>query len=168
MTNDTSEKVYRLMDTIGEANVAIESVVALATRELRIFDATPRTLHDRGFGALARIDLLRALLLGNRAHRLRIALHDTRGIEAELPRLVMLLTQFSGQLEIHRTIGQATEVRDVMIVADEDHFWRKPHIEHPRSMLTLHDATDTKPFIERFEQIWEKSELAVSGSTVGL
>ena len=168
MTHGMPEKLYQLMDTVADANMAIESVVALATRELRIFDATPRTLRDRGFGAPARIDLLRTLLIGSRAHRLRIALHDTRAIEAELPRLMLLLTQFSGQLEIHRTVGQAAEVHDTMIVADDAHFWRKPHIDHARSVMTLHDAVDAKPFIERFEEIWETSEIAASGSTIGL
>ena len=99
---------------------------------------------------------------------MRIVLHDTRGIENELPRLINLLTQFSGQIQVHRTIQQAAEARDPMVIADDAHFWRKPHIEHPRSVLTQNSPADTRPFIERYEQIWEKSELAVSGSTLGL
>ncbi len=167
-SNDAEVPVYRLMDTNADALVAIEQVIGLAERELRVFDATPKTLHDRGFGSPTRIEILRKLLLANRGHRLRIALHDTQGIEAELPRLIDLLTRFSGQIQIHRTIGQAAEARDPMIVADDAHFWRKLHIDQRRSVLTLHNAADTRPFLERFEEIWEKSELAISGSTIGL
>ncbi len=163
-----SEKVYRLMETRRDAHTAIDEVLGQARREIRIFDASPKLLKDREFGHAARIDLIRNLLLANRDHRLRIALHDTRGIESDLPRLIALLTQFSGQIQIHRTIGQATEARDPMVIADNAHFWRKLHVDHPRSVVTLHCAADTRPFIERFEEIWEQSELAVAGSNLGL
>ena len=168
LPDDPQSPVYRLMDTNADALVAIEQVVNAAQRELRIFDATPRTLRDRGFGSPGRIEMLRKLLLANRGHRLRIALHETRAIEAELPRLIDLLTRFSDQIQIHRTLGQAAEARDPMIVADDAHFWRKLQVDQPRSVLTLHNGADTRPFLERFEEIWEKSELAVSGSTLGL
>ena len=141
---------------------------AQARRELRIFDADPKMLRDRDVGQPAKIETLRKFLLGSRDHRLRIALHDTRGIESELPRLIALLTQFSGQIQIHRTLGQAAEARDPMIIADDAHYWRKLHIDHPRSVVTLHSAVDTRPFIERFEEIWDQSELAVTGSNLVL
>ena len=160
--------VYRLMETNSEALSAIETVVDAAQRELRIFDASPRNLRDRGFGSAKRIETLRKMLLANRGHRVRIALHETNSIESELPRLVELLSRFSGQIQIHRTLGQAVEARDPMIISDDAVFWRKPHIDQPRSVLTLHSAIDTRPFIDRFEEIWDQSELAVSGSTVGL
>lgn len=162
------ERIYRLLDSNADANEAIELVVSAARQQLRIFDATPRTLRDRGFGSPGRIETLRRMLLASRVHRLRIVLHDARGIESELPRLTQLLAQFSGQIQIQRTVEQAMDARDPMVIADDAHFWRKPHIEHPRSVLNLNNPADTRPFIERYEQIWEKSELAVSGSTLGL
>ncbi|MBL8525669.1 MAG: hypothetical protein JNN20_18465 [Betaproteobacteria bacterium] len=172
MTHETESSspapVYQLLDGTTEATAAIEKVINSAQRELRIFDANPRTLRERGFGSIARIDRLRQLLLASRGHSLHIALHDTSAIESELPRLINLLTQFSGQIRIHRTLEQAAEARDPMIIADDSHFWRRPHIDHPRSVLTLNNAPDTRPFLDRFEEIWEKSELAISGSTLGL
>ncbi len=167
-THDSPAKIYRLMDNNADSAGAIEQVVSAARRELRVFDATARTLRDRGFGSPSRIELIRALLLASRGHRLRIVLHDVKAIEIELPRLLALLTPFSGQIEVHRTLDQATEARDPMIIADDSHFWRKPHADQPRSVLTLHDAVGTRPFLERFEEIWEKSELAASGTTLGL
>lgn len=167
-SGESSAKIYRLMDSNADAAGAIEQVVKAAQRGLCVFDATPRTLRDRGFDQPPRIDTLRALLMTNRAHRLRVVLHDVKAIENELPRLVDLLTRFSGQIQVHRTLGQATEARDPMIIADDSHFWRKLHLDQPRSVITLHSAADTRPFIERFEEIWDKSELAVSGSTLGL
>lgn len=163
-----AEKVYRLMETRTEARAAIGEVLAQAKREVRVFDANPKLLREREFGQPERIETLRAMLLASRDHRLRIVLHDTRGIESELPRLVSLLTQFSGQVQIHRTIGQASEANDPMVIADDAHFWRKLHLDHPRSVVTLHSAADARPFVERFEEIWEQSELAVTGTNLGL
>ena len=162
------EKIYRLMTNNADAREAIEAVVGTAQRELRIFDASPRTLREREFGRPARVEILHNLLLANRGHRLRVVLHDVKSIEIELPRLIELLTRFAGQFEIHRTVGQATEARDPMVIADSGHFWRQLHIDQPRSVLTLHDEVGARPFIDRFEEIWEMSELAVSGSTLGL
>ena len=185
------EKSYRLMESRSEARIAIGEVLDLACREIRVFDADPATLKDYEIGQSARIELFRrfllasrdhrlrialhdtrgiesALLLASRDHSLRIALHDTRGIEIALPRLIALLTQFSGQVQIHRTVGQAAEARDAMVIVDDAHYWRKLHVDHPRSVLTLHSAGDTRPFLERFEEIWEQSELAVTGSNLGL
>ena len=162
------EKIYRLMETKSDARVAIDEVLSLAQREIRIFDASPKLLKEREYGMPSRIETMRNILLASRDHRLRIALHDTRGIESELPRLVSLLTQFSGQIQIHRTVGQAAEARDPMVIADDAHFWRKLHIDHPRSVVTLHSAADARPFVERFEEIWEQSEVAVTGSNLGL
>ena len=163
-----AEKIYRLMETRREARDAIGEVVDQVRSDLRIFDADPQALKDHAFGDPARIESLRKFLLASRDHSLRIALHNTRGIESELPRLVALLTSFSGQIHIHRTLGQAAEARDAMVIADDAHFWRKLHVDHPRSVITLHSAVDTRPFLERFEEIWDQTELAVTGSSLGL
>lgn len=162
------EKMYRLMETKAEARSAIDSVLAVAQREIRIFDADPKAMKERELGERDQIETLRLFFLASQEHRLRIALHDTRGIEGELPRLIGLLTLFSGQMQIHRTLGRASEARDSMVIADDAHFWRKLHVDHPRSVWTMYDPGSTRPFLERFEEIWDQSELAVTGSSLGL
>ncbi len=165
---DAPATVYRMMESRAEAQQAIGEVLAAATRVLRIFDLNPTALQEREFGRTERIEAMRNVLRASRNHRLQIALHETRGIESELPRLVQLMTQFSGQIAVHRTLGAAREARDPLVLADDAHFWHKLHADHPRSVLTLHDINATQPLLERFEQIWESSELAVSGGTLGL
>ncbi len=162
------EPVYRLMESNADALEAIESLLAVAQHDIMIFDASPQMLRSRDFGRPQRIDILKAILLANRGNRIRIALHETAGIESELARLVALKGLFSTQLLIQRTVGQAREAKDVMIIADQAHFWRKPYFEHPRSVLTLHQPENAQPFVDRFEQIWESTELATIGGAVGL
>lgn len=163
-----AEVIYRLMDSSSGALAAIDEVIGQAQHVIRVFDASAQSLRARSFGHPERIESLKQLLLANRNNHLKIALHETIGIERELARLMGLLTLFSGQIAIHRTTGVAREAKDVMIIADTAHFWRKPYFEHPRSILTLHDVNATQPFIDRFEQIWENTQLAVTGSTAGL
>ena len=167
-SNSQPEKIYKLMETKAEARSAIVSVLAVAQREIRIFDADPKAMKERELGERDQIETLRTFFLASRDHRLRIALHDTRGIESELPRLIALLTQFSGQMQIHRTLGRASEARDSLVTADHAHFWRKLHVDHPRSVLSMHDPASASPYVERFEEIWDQSELAVTGSSLGL
>lgn len=163
-----TDTVYRLMDSKAEAVAAVAEVLACARSEICLFDTAPAAMRDREFGRPARIEQLRQLLLANRQNRLRIVLHDTHAIESELPRLVSLQLLLPSQIRIHRTTGAAREARDVMIIADDAHFWRKPYFDHPRSILTLRDPIATQAFIDRFEEIWENSEPAVSGGVAGL
>ncbi|MBL8520392.1 MAG: hypothetical protein JNK75_06940 [Betaproteobacteria bacterium] len=163
-----NETVYRLLETHAEALQAIDAVIAAASQSIGVFDENPARLRERGFGAQDRIDTLRRFLLGRRHCRVSIVLHDVRAIESELPRLVALLGQFSGQVSIHRTVGPAREAHDPLVIADGHSFWHKLHIDHPRSVLTLNNAKDTQPRHERFQDILESSELAVTGTSLGL
>lgn len=162
------EKIHKVMEGRVDAVGAIDEVIAAARIELCVFDVHVRGMVERGFASPARCDALRALLLGSRNHRLRIALHDIQGFESGLPRLLQLLTQFSGQIQVHRTTGLAREAADPLVVADDCHFWHKLYIDHPRSVMSLHDAQETRPLKERFEEIWDASELGLSGTTLGL
>jgi hypothetical protein len=161
-------KNYRLMESRTDAGIAIEEVVMLAQRELRIFDISAATLQEREFGTSARFERLSALLRGTRAHKVLIVLHDLQGFETLLPRLINLQGLFSGQVAIHRGVGLALEAKDPLVIADDCHFWHKLHADHPRSVLTLHDAAATRPLLDRFESIWESSEPGISGGATGL
>jgi hypothetical protein len=165
---DNTGIVYRMMDTNAAAALAISDVVAGAKREIRIFDTSATSLRERGFGSPERIGEIRQLLLANRQHRLRIVLHETRGMECELPRLINLLATLAPQIQIHRSTTAARDLHDVLLIADDVHCWRKPHCGHPRSIVTLNDPLATQPFLERFDEIWQHSELAVGGETSGL
>lgn len=164
-------KIYRLMESQVEAKRAIVDVLGHAKWDLMIFDQSPKAMMEREYGRPQNIALLRNLLMGShnsRARRIRIALHETRDIASELPRLVSLLGQFTDLVSVRRTDGAARRVQDVQLIADEDAIWRKPVATHPRSILTMHDANDVKPYRDRFEEIWEASEPAVSSRSAGL
>ena len=160
-----TEPTYRHLSGITESLAAIDEVIAAAQRTIKIFDIT---LSNRGFTSPQRTDQLRELLVKARTHRLLIALHDTELLVRENPRLLALLRQFPMSIEIHRTVGEATKARDPFVVADDHSVWHQLHFEQSRAIVALHSPADAMPIAQRFDEIWELSEPAVSATTLGL
>ena len=160
-----SGPVYRPISGTAESLAAIDEVIAAAERTIRIFDIA---LVNRGFNSPGRSDRLREFLVRGRAHRLHIALHETEGLERECPRLLTLLRQFPMSIEIHRTMGQARNAMDPFVLADDHSVWHQLHFEQPRAIVALRSPADAMPIAQRFEEIWELSEPAVSATTLGL
>ncbi len=156
---------YRPISGIAESLAAIDEVIGAAERTIRVFDIS---LSNRGFNSPGRTEALRAFLVRGRAHRILIALHETELLQRECPRLLMLLRQFPMSIEIHRTIAQAREAADPFVVADDHSVWHQMHYEQPRAIVALHSPVDALPILQRFEEIWDLSEPAVSATTTGL
>lgn len=148
-----------------DALAAIELVVSTAKRRLLVFD---HDLKSRGYNSPQRFENLRRFLLAGRSNELRIALHETRGLEADCPRLVLLAQQFPHSVRLQQTVGIARNAPDPFVIADESAFWRKLHYQHPRSILAIGDVPDTVSLAERFSEIWESSEPVPVGGATGL
>ena len=162
---DATKPEYRHLAGIAESQAAIDDVIGVAQRTIRVFDIA---LANRGFNTPARTDRLRQFFVAGRAHRLLIALHETDGLEREAPRLLALLRQFPMSIEIHRTLAQARNAMDPFIVADDHSVWHQHHFEQPRATVAIHSPADAMPVAQRFEEIWDLSEPAVSATTLGL
>jgi hypothetical protein len=160
-----SEPVHRQISGIAESLAAIDEVIATAQQTIRVFDIS---LSNRGFNSPARATQLREFFVRGRAHRLLIALHETDLLDRECPRLLVLLRQFPMSIEIHRTIAQARNAADPCVIADDHSVWHQFHFEQPRALVALHSAADALPIRQRFDEIWDLSEPAVSANTLGL
>ena len=156
---------YRKLFGTADSQAAIDEVIDAAERTIRIFDTT---LANRGFNTPERAGKLRDFLVRGRAHRLLIALHETDLLERECPRLLILLRQFPMSIEIHRTIMQARNAADPCVIADDHSVWHLLHHEEPRAIVALHSPADALPICQRFDEIWDLSEPAVSATTLGL
>ncbi|HXF77402.1 MAG TPA: hypothetical protein VN598_00950 [Usitatibacter sp.] len=161
----TPEPGYRPISGIAESLAAIDDVIAVAQRTIRVFDIA---LANRGFNSPARAERLREFFVAGRSHRLLIALHETDALEREVPRLLTLLRQFPMSIEIHRTVAQARNAMDPFVVADDHSVWHQQHFEQPRAVVAIHSPADATPLEQRFEEIWHLSEPAVSATTLGL
>lgn len=148
----------------AEYEAAYDRLLARPQRMLRIFD---RQL-GKSFNRAARYELLRGFLLASRANRVQIVLHDASNLARECPRIVNLLRQFSHAVSIHETEPQAKGVYDPFALADERDYLHRFHYDAARSLLAFDDVPGARGFLDRFNEIWEASYPAASGTTLGL
>ncbi len=144
---------------------AFDVLLALAERELRVFDPN---LAQLDLDAPERVDALGAFLRRGATSRLYVAVHDTDHLQRHLPRLARLFALFSTTAMVSRTLGEAARVADCFVLADRDHFLRRPVAVQPRGVFVRHDPREAALMRERFEQIWESSEPAAPPTTLGL
>ncbi len=149
---------------IKDYESAIDRVLGLALGRIRIFD---RRL-GRAYNVATRIELMRSLLLANPANRISIVVHDADNIRTDCARLVVLQRQFGHAVAIHRTQSLARGVYDPFCIADGSHYVRRFHYDSTRGVLALNDPERVGDLVQRYEEIWEASQPAVTGTTLGL
>jgi hypothetical protein len=140
-------------------------ILDLARRELRIFDAD---LADLAMNSSERIDSLSRFLRSGPNRRIFIALHHVDYVSKHCPRFTALLGIYASSILINKTFGDAAKVQDCFALADAEHLVRRPVTAQPRGVLVIGDPKECQPMRERFEEIWESSEPAVSANTTGL
>jgi hypothetical protein len=149
---------------VAAYEAAIDRLIGMALGRIRIFD---RSL-GRAYNGAARTAALRAFLLAERGNRLAIVVHDPERIRIDCPRLVALQRQFGHAIAIHRTQSPARGVYDPFCVVDGSHYARRFHFDSIRGKLALNDAEGAGELVLRFEEIWEVSQAAVTGTTLGI
>ncbi|MCC7546590.1 MAG: hypothetical protein IT532_02370 [Burkholderiales bacterium] len=152
------------LNGMAEYVAAVDDLLQRPVRTLRIFE---RQL-DRAFGGARRCETLRAFLLADRGNRLRIVVHETDNLGRDCARLLALQRQFPHAIAIHETHTEARRASDPFAVADERHHVHRFHHDQARGVLRLHDPALTRPFIDRFEEIWSFSTPSVNATTLGL
>ncbi len=163
--DDRPQPQRTLITSRGEYVDAVQRLLGLAQRELRIFDPD---LADLDFNSQANIDALRRLLSGGRMHRVLVALHDVEHVKTRCPRLLDLIATFPAGLLISRTEGEATRAQDRFVLADEIHVVRRPVAVQPRGAIFIDDPFEAHAMRQRFDEIWERSIPAVSATNLGI
>lgn len=149
---------------VGAYEAALDKLIGMALGRIRLFD---RQLN-RSYNSAHRTDCLRQFLLADKANRVAIVVHDSDRIRLDCPRLVTLQRHFAHALSIHRTQSIARGVYDAFCVIDGSHYARRFHFDNPRGVLVLNDADGAGVLVQRFEEIWDASLPAVTGTTLGL
>ena len=156
---------HETVDTIAAQIAAIDELIGLARRSIRVFDVD---LSETGWNNPARIERLAAFLRGSRHARIDIVVHDTRYIEGRCARLTALQRLFGAAVTIRRTGPSARGAMDPLVIVDGKHFLHRFHVEQPRAALGILEPQRAKPLIQRLDEIWADSEPGVSGAVLGL
>lgn len=159
------EALYERFDTKAGFQAAVERLLRLDGRELRIFDPDGEALK---LNDAERIASFERFLLASRTRRLHMVLHDTDFVTRRCPRMLTLLARFSHAIQINRTGEEIRELQDAFLVLDAAHYVRRPVAAMFRGAIGLDDETEGLAMRGRFLEIWAASYPAVSSTTAGL
>jgi len=151
--------------TISEQIAALDEMIGLAKHTIRVFDID---LSGTGWNSVERAAKIAAFLRARRSATLQIIVHDTRWIESSCPRLIGMLRHYGHAIAIYRTGPDASAVLDPMAIVDDRHLLHRFHIEQPDAELAIEQPRVTRPFVERFEEIWASGEPGLSATVLGL
>lgn len=153
------------MNSWSEQQAALDQLLALAGRTLAIYD---RDLVRLKLDDPARIAALTRLLASDPNARLRIAVRDARHVRNHAPRLITLLRQHCHQMMVQETPENLAHLRDSMILADDGHTLVVFDQDQPRCKLILDDPAAIRPYLRRFDDLWQEGGTPVSASVLGL
>ncbi len=155
----------QLIGTRREYLAVFDMLVGGLRRELRVFDPDCVQLE---LNASGRIALLRSFLLASSDSRLLIAVHDPAHLRSHSPRFIELLACFSASISVHQTEAEATRAQDCFLLADMEHFVRRPVAAAPRGVHVRNDFQEARLLLDRFGEIWHSSVPAISATSLGL
>jgi hypothetical protein len=156
---------FETLATIAEQVAALDQLIGLARRSIRVFDVDLSTM---GWNSPQRSDALTRFLRASRQAKLDIVVHDTRYIESRCARLLRLQRIFGEAVTIHRSGSIARGAMDPLVIVDGIHFLHRFHADEPRAALGIAQPQAARPLVERFNEIWASSESGVTGTTLGL
>ena len=168
MVQQTTTKEAPLLESLsGEQayEAAIDTIIQHAERELRIFDSE---LSRGGYTSLKRYDALREFLFRSRNSRLTIVLHQVDFFSTHCPRLMGLLKTHSHAISVCQTAEHARAAHDPFMIADQQHYMHRFHVDDVRLLLALNDPLGVNGLRERFDQLLQASSPAVFATTLGL
>jgi len=153
------------LDSIAAQVAAIEELVSLAQRSIRVFDID---LSAMGWNSALRIEGLGRFLRGSRRASIEIIVHDTRYLERSCARLRNLQRLYTASIAIFQTGPGARGAMDPMVIVDARHYLHRFHAERPRAALGIEQPQATRALSLRFDEIWATREGELPGTTLGL
>jgi hypothetical protein len=155
----------KLITHWSEHDNAVQKVLLLATRSIRIFDPD-----------LARLKLesqenslfLRRFLIAAPHNTLQIVLRNIEPFRNKSPRLFKLLTDFPRTVQVWECASTLSKLTDAMFLSDDRHALIRIHEDHARSRVIIDNADESRRYLKRFDEILGEGGTPVSGTTLGL
>lgn len=148
-----------------EYTEALDQLIGLATRTLRIFD---HNLKGAGYESLSRAEAIKTFLAANPANHVYLVAHDLAHLTRNCPHLLSLLKYQDHAFSIRETTDEAKGIYDPFAIADETHYVHRFHYQHNRAEMATEDPAGAHELVKRFEDIWLASTPAVPVTTLGI
>ncbi|HNU67404.1 MAG TPA: hypothetical protein PKL42_09785 [Methylotenera sp.] len=144
---------------------AIDLILASAQNELLIFD---QDLRQGDFASLKKFEFFQRFLSDNLNSRLTIILQNTAFFQEKCPRLYKLLSIYGHKMMVYETNNTAKHAKDCFILADQQHYIKRIHIDQARFKYAFNDAESVLQLQSRFQDLLEATETTVSVTRLGL
>jgi len=166
MANDDSALVPDQIIT-GELlyNEAINIILTSAQHKLVIFD---QNLSHGDFASAQKFEILQQFLSKNPNSHLTIILQDAGYFQEKCSRLLNLLTTYQHKMTVYETNQSAKHAKDCFILADDQHYIKRIHIDQARFKYALNDLDNTALLNTRFKELLEATQHVVGISNLGL
>jgi len=154
-----------LITTWNDYQSAIDRILALASRQIWIYDEDLGMLH---LETAERIAALTAPLASQQPDCLRIAVRNSEPLLQRQPLIQQLLTTYSHNSAAQQTPEHLAHLRDSMILVDDAHALIRIDRNQPRGKLLIDEPDEVIPYRRRFAEIWAEGGAPVSPTTLGL
>lgn len=154
-----------ILTSWNDYQMAVSQLLALAQREILIYDEDLTELHLESTEHLAAIQ---SILAKDGLQRLNLYLRNSQPLLNHHPRLCRLLQAWQHHVALHQTGEQIAQLRDCMILIDGCHGLIRFDKNHSRSKLLLNEPAELGPYLERFKDIQNESNIPISLTTLGL
>lgn len=154
-----------LITSWAEHDAALQKILLLAARTLRIFDDD---LARLGLEERVNAEYLRRFLAADHRRHLRIALRDAEPLQRASPRLIKLLATYPQQMSVHECPLHLAAPSGSLCIADERHALVRFGKDHPRGKLIIDSSAECAPYANQFEAIIGEGGESISATTLGL
>lgn len=154
-----------LLTSWGDFQLAVDRLLALAEREILVYDDDLARFKLEGG---PRLDCLKRLLQPRRQNCLRIALQKASTLQRSSPRLMRLLADYSGCMTVLETPDHLNHLRDSMLLVDGRHGIVLFDRNQARLKLLVDETRELEPYLQRFEELWQEGGSPLSATTLGL
>lgn len=154
-----------LITSWSEHDVALQKVLLLASRTLRIFDEdlSKFKLENR-----ENSDSLQRFLAARQGNSLCIVLKDVEPLRRRCPRLMKLLENYPQRMSVIECAPHLAAVNSSLCLADDRHALVRIHQDHARARLIVDGARDCTLYLQQFETILDEGGEPISATTLGL
>lgn len=155
----------QLITSWAEHDAALQKVLRLAAKTLRIFD------YDLSKFRLENqedILSLQRFLATRKDNQLCIVLKDAGPLRSKFPRLMKLLGDYPQQMSITECPAHLASISNSLCLADDRNALVRIDQDHARARLIIDNAPNCAPYLQQFEAIVNEGGEPVSATTLGL
>lgn len=149
----------------AELDSAVLMVLGAARRTLRCASAD---LSIFGLASRAAVELMRALLLANRANTVRLLVDDPAWIEEHAARIKLLQRDFAHALQIRVADREDSVGADRVILGDDCHALQLRDAPIVHGELWLNHVAYAQPLLAAFDRRWDRAAHNLAVAPLGL